>query len=187
MKRAAVLFADGFEEIEGLTIVDVLRRAGAGCDMIGLDALAVTGSHGVTVIADRQLGDIDMEEITAEYDMIVLPGGLPGAENLRDDRRVIRIIKSFAADPEKFIAAICAGPISFGKAGVISGRRVTSYPDPDVKAQLPDAVYVDDETVVSDGNIITSRGPATALKFAYTLVNALGIENTGLEKKMLFR
>ena len=187
MKRAAVLFADGFEEIEGLTVVDVLRRVGVGCDIIGVTGKMATGSHGVTITADKELGDLTEQDFLRDYDLLVLPGGLPGAENLRDEERVIGLVRAFDGAKDKYLAAICAAPIVFGKAGLTAGRRVTSYPDEGLKSQLTGAEYADDEIVVVDGRMVTSRGPATALAFAYTLVNLLGIDSTELEKKMLYR
>ena len=122
MKKVAVLLSQGFEECEALTTVDVLRRAGLTCDMVGVEAIETTGSHGISVLADRTLTE-DMDD----YDMVVLPGGLPGAEHLRDDARVIALLRCFDAQG-KFIAAICAAPMALKAAGVTDGRAFTSYP-----------------------------------------------------------
>ena len=121
MKRIAVLLAEGFEEIEALTVVDVLRRAGMEARMVSLDGWRVTGSHGIAVQADA-LWSADVE---TGYDMIVLPGGLPGAEHLRDDARVRRLVADMLADG-RYVAAICAAPIALEAAGVLAGRRLTS-------------------------------------------------------------
>jgi 4-methyl-5(b-hydroxyethyl)-thiazole monophosphate biosynthesis len=125
MKKVAVLLADGFEEIEALTVVDVLRRANIHCDMVSIASLNVTGSHKIEVVADRII-----TENMNEYDMVVLPGGLPGATNLRDNQDVIALIKQFNNDSSKYIAAICAAPIVLEKAGIIERRSITSYPSP---------------------------------------------------------
>ena len=114
-----------------------------------------------------------------EYDMVVLPGGLPGANTLRDSDAVIGWVRAFAGSQEKYIAAICAAPQVLARAGIVRGRRVTSYPGDKYKTMLADAFYVDDnaemdECVVVDGNMITRRGPGTTLPFAYKLVEILG-------------
>ena len=117
MKKIAVLCKDGFEEIEALTPVDVLRRANVHVDLVGMDDLKVTSSHQITIQMDCVFNDQ-----IKEYDGIVIPGGLPGATNLRDDARVIEIVQQFNLE-HKLIAAICAGPISLGKAGLSEGKR----------------------------------------------------------------
>ena len=182
MKKTAILLADGFEEIEALGTVDILRRAGMVCDMTALADQTVTGAHGVKVSADALLGDRDL----TEYDMVIVPGGLPGATTLRDDPRVIRILQAFAADPAKKAAAICAAPIAFGKAGILQGKKAACYPDKGLIAQLTGAQYVEEGPVVVDGNIITSRGPATMYAFAYRIVDELGCGSGTLKEDMLF-
>ncbi len=177
MKRIAVLLAEGFEEGEALLTVDVLRRAGFECDAVGVTGAQVTGSHGIAVLADRTL-----EGAMDDYDMVVLPGGLPGATNLRDDARVIELVRRFDG-AGKFVAAICAAPMVLQRAGVSKGRRLTSYPG--YEALFADADYRQ-ELVVRDGNLITSRGPATTLAFAYALVDALGGDAAPLRKGMLY-
>lgn len=174
-RKIAVLLADGFEEGEALFVIDILRRAGFECDGIAVEHETVKGSHGLQVIADKRLDSIN----PMEYDMVVLPGGLPGANTLRDSDAVIGWVRAFAGSQEKYIAAICAAPQVLARAGIVSGRRVTSYPGDKYKTMLADAFYVDDnaemdECVVVDGNLITSRGPGTTLPFAYKLVEILG-------------
>ena len=164
MKKVCVLLAEGFEEVEALTVSDIMRRAKVSCDLISIKDKKVTSSHGVTVEADKLLDD-DME-----YDLIVLPGGMPGATNLRDDERVIKILKKQNKEG-KLIGAICAAPIVLGKAGLTDGRKITSYPG--YEDELPNCDY-SEEAVVVDGNIITSRGPATAMAFSYKLLEMLG-------------
>ena len=180
MKKVAVFLADGFEEGESLFVVDILKRAGFQCDSISIDKEMVRGSHDIIVKTDKIISD----EIK-EYDMIVLPGGLPGATNLRDDERVIELVKYFDKAPEKFVAAICAAPMVLEKAGIVKGRRVTSYPGEEYTTLLKDANYVEDIVVVDD-HLITSRGPATALPFAYTLVDVLGGNSSLLKQGMLY-
>lgn len=163
MKNVCILLANGFEEIEALTVVDVLRRANIKCDMVSIDKEEVVGAHNIKVISDMLIDDIE------NVDIVVLPGGMPGATNLRDDKRVINLIKDCLNNNKK-VAAICAAPIVLGKADVIQNKNVTSYPG--FEDELKGANYKEDSVVV-DGNIITSRGPATALEFAYTLLKEL--------------
>ena len=186
-KRIAVLLADGFEEGEALFVIDILRRAGFTCDGVSVRNEIVQGAHGIRALADRLLANTDRNS----YDMVVLPGGLPGADTLRDNETVIAWVKAFAADPDKYVAAICAAPQVLARAGVTSGRRLTSYPGEKYRALFADAEYVDDnakteECVVVDGNIITSRGPGTTLPFAYRLVELLGGDADKLRQAMQY-
>ncbi len=181
MKSAAIILADGFEEIEALATVDILRRAGIRCDTFSLHGPVSTGSHGIPVTADSPLGENKLEE----FDMIIFPGGMPGAANLRDDGRILSLVQEFDNNPEKYVAAICAAPMVLAAAGITKGRRVTSYPADDFRAYFTDAEYVEDELVVVDGHMITSRGPATAFLFAYTLVDILGGDSKVLKQDML--
>jgi len=182
MVKVAVLLAEGFEEIEALTVVDVLRRADIKTDMVSvMDQVEVKGGHDIAVVADKLF-----DENMLDYDMIVLPGGMGGATRLRDDERVITLVQQFAQEDSKYIAAICAAPMVLAKAGVVSGKRVTSYPSEDIIALFSDANYLD-ELVVVDDNVITSRGPATSLLFAYTLVDVLGGDSSSLQNEMLWQ
>ncbi len=177
MKKVCVLLANGFEEIEALTVVDVLRRANIECELVSIEKEYVTGAHNITVKADVLIDDIK------NVDMLILPGGMPGATNLRDDSRVINLIKNLLENNKK-VAAICAAPIVLEKASVIDGECVTSYPG--FENELKGANYKEDLVVVS-GNIITSRGPATALEFAYTILKELGSDKTEtLREEMLY-
>ncbi len=175
MKKVIVFFAEGFEEIEALTVVDVLRRAEVECDMCSLKDEFVEGAHGIVIKTDKNIQDIEINS----YDAVILPGGMPGANNLKENLRVIEIVKEFFANG-KLVAAICAAPIVFEEAGITSGRSITSYPS--FKDMLGNCIYKEDE-VVSDMNILTSRGPATALKFAYEILKKLGLENQSEELK----
>ena len=177
MTKVAVILADGFEEIESLTVVDVLRRANITCHMVGFEA-QVTGSHAIQVQADRVFdGDL------SEYDMIVLPGGMPGSAHLRDNEQLIAELQKCEQVGKK-IAAICAAPIVLNRAGLLKDKEFTCYDG--VQEQIADGHYRK-ETVVVDGQLTTSRGPATALAFAYNLVEQLGGDANCLREAMLYR
>ena len=177
MAKVAVILANGFEEIEALTVVDVLRRANISCDMVGFEE-QVTGSHDIQVTADRVFdGDL------SDYDLLVLPGGMPGSANLRDNQALISEIQAFNQEGKK-ISAICAAPIALHQAGVLKDKRFTCYDG--VQEQITDGIY-QKETVVVDGNLTTSRGPSTALAFAYELVAQLGGDAESLRVGMLYR
>lgn len=176
--KVAVLLAEGFETIEALTTVDILRRSGVECHTFATKNQEVTTSHHITLKADKVFN----EEIK-EYDMVVLPGGMPGSVNLRDDERVINLLKEFNSNNKK-IAAICAGPISLGKAGLSEGKNVTCYPG--FEDQLGNCNY-QEELVVVDGNIITGRGPAAAIPFAFEILKQIAPEKVEeIKKAMLF-
>ena len=177
MAKVAVILADGFEEIEALTVMDVLRRANITCHMVGFEA-QVMGSHAIQVQADRVFdGDL------SEYDMIVLPGGMPGSAHLRDNEKLIAELQKFEQVGKK-IAAICAAPIVLNRAGLLKDKGFTCYDG--VQEQIADGYYRK-ETVVVDGQLTTSRGPATALAFAYNLVEQLGGDADALREAMLYR
>lgn len=163
MKKTAILFADGYEEVEALTVVDLLRRAKIGCDIVALEESdAVTGSHGIRVGADKRLSELDI----GEYDGLILPGGMRGVNNLAADERVLALLRDFAG-AGKLTAAICAGPTVLARAGLLVGRKATCYPG--MEDQLTGALPCAD-TVVADGSILTSRGLGTAIPFALALV-----------------
>ena len=177
MAKVAVILANGFEEIEALTVVDVLRRANVSCDMVGFGG-QVTGSHDIQVKADRVFdGDL------SDYDLVVLPGGMPGSAHLRDNPALISEIQAFNQAGKK-IAAICAAPIVLHQAGVLIDKHFTCYDG--VQENISDGIYRK-ETVVVDGNLTTSRGPSTALAFAYELVEQLGGDAESLRDGMLYR
>lgn len=164
MKKTCVLLAEGFEEVEALTVSDIMRRAGISCDLVSIKDKMVKSSHGVVIESDK------IFEEGMQYDLVVLPGGMPGATNLRDDDRVIKFLKDQNKEG-KLIGAICAAPIVLGKAGLTENRDLTSYPG--FEDELPNCNYIEEEVVV-DKNIVTSRGPATAMAFAYKLLEELG-------------
>ena len=176
--KVAVLLAEGFETIEALTTVDILRRAGVEGHTFATKNQGGTTSHHITLKADKVFN----EEIK-DYDAVVLPGGMPGAVNLRDDERVINLLKEFNSK-NKIIAAICAGPISLGKAGISEGKNVTCYPG--FEEQLGNCNY-QKELVVIDRNIITGRGPAAAIPFAFEILKQIAPEKVDeIKKAMLF-
>lgn len=180
MSKVAVLLAEGFETIEALTVVDVLRRANVCCNMVSMNNLVVTSSHNIEIKAD----EIFSEALINEYDMIVLPGGMPGSANLRDDERVINVIKAFN-EKDKYIASICAAPIALGKAGVLNGKNATCYPG--FENELTGCNFKEDN-IVRDGNILTARGPAITLPFSYEILKMLGYEKEAndIRSGMLF-
>ncbi len=163
MSKVLVILADGFEEIEAVTIIDVLRRAGIEVTAACLGEKVVRGAHDLSLVADCLLDNVFGEE----FDAIILPGGMPGSRNLRDDSRVIRLLQR-QAEGDHYLGAICAAPIALEAAGVLKGKRATSYPG----NELPSALYCDDR-VITDGKLVTSRGPGTALEFALEWVRLL--------------
>jgi len=169
MSRVLVCFAKGVEEIEMVSVVDILRRAQVEVVMASLDGKPVTGRSGITIMADAALADV-MDE---DWDMAVLPGGLPNAHLLRDDSNVRAVIGRLR-EKRKSIAAICAAPTALAAYGVTAGRRLTSYPscEGEIRELSPSSVYVDAD-VVEDDFLITSRGPGTAINFALRLVARL--------------
>lgn len=165
MKRVLVPLAEGFEELEAVTIVDILRRAGIEVVVASLAGSPVTGSHGIRLAADTPLGALAEQE----FDMIALPGGMPGAEHLKKDPRIAEIVRRLHQKGRP-VAAICAAPMVLAAAGVLDGRRATSYPG--FLEEAEGSIVVGDAVVVDRG-VITSRGPGTALDFALTLVEEL--------------
>lgn len=167
MPKVLVPLAEGFEELEAITIVDLLRRAGIEVVTAGLAPGPVKASRGTVVLPDRTLD----EALAQDYDMVVLPGGMPGARHLNEDPRVKSVLRRMA-EAGKFTGAICAAPTVLAEAGLLAGKRVTSYPGFVDKMNLPGVTYTG-EAVVQDGKVITSRGPGTAMDFALTLIEAL--------------
>ena len=167
MAKVLVPLAQGCEELEAVTIIDVLRRAGIQVVSAGLDERPVTASRGTVFIPDTTLD----RALHDEYDMVVLPGGQPGADNLDKDARLKPLLQKMAA-AEKFIAAICAAPKVLANAGLLNGKRATAFPGTLEKLQLQN-VTLASAAVVRDGLVITSRGPGTAMDFALELVELL--------------
>ncbi|MCY6369634.1 DJ-1 family glyoxalase III [Clostridium ganghwense] len=181
MKKVVIFLAEGFEEIEALTVVDVLRRANISCDTCSLSEKQVKGAHNVLVEADKLISELNINE----YDVIVLPGGMPGSTNLKESAQVVKWVKEFNKEG-KIVSAICAAPIVLGKAKIVKDKKITSYPG--FEEELKEGIYCE-ELVVEDGNIITSRGPATAAYFALKLVERLVDKNTAdtLKEGMLLK
>jgi len=173
MPTVLVPLAHGFEDLEAVTIVDILRRAGIAVVTAGLEPGLVLGSRGTRVQPDATLDDA----LAMDYDLVALPGGLPGADHLRDDPRIRALLLKMAASG-KHTAAICAAPMALAAAGLLDGKRATAYPgvldnlDLPLTDKRPDAVVV-------DGKVVTSRGPGTAMDFALTLIEVLA----GREKR----
>ena len=165
MPKVAIILADGFEEVEAIAIIDVLRRAGINTVIAGLHDGNITSAHAVKIIPDTVIDTVKADD----FDMIVLPGGQPGSDNLNADTRVIALIRSFV-QKGKLIGAICAAPIVLGTAGVLVGKRATAYPS--YKDKLGGATY-EEKSVVEDGNVLTSRGAGTALAFGLAIVARL--------------
>jgi len=165
MPRVVVFLADGFEEVEAMAIVDVLRRAEIDTVTAGLHDGPITSARKVKVIPDTVIDTVKADD----FDMVVLPGGQPGADNLNADKRVKELLRNFG-QKGKLTGAICAAPIVLAGAGLLQGKHATSYPS--YKDRLGTVVY-EDKTVVEDGNILTSRGPGTALSFGLAIVARL--------------
>ena len=165
MKTVLVPIAPGFEEIETITVVDILRRAGARVTLAVTEEGPLKGSRGVLVLPDDLLDNI----MELDFDIIVLPGGQPGTDNLRKDARVTQLLKKMDG-LSKNIAAICAAPLVLMDAEILGNRTITSHPS--VQNDLQGINYRDDRVVV-DGHIITSKSPGTAMEFALKLVEIL--------------
>lgn len=180
MKSIYVHLAEGFEEIEAITIIDVLRRSGLEVVTVSIsNDLMVTGAHKIAVKADILFKNADYKQA----EMIVLPGGMPGAKNLSEHEGLNSQIKKFF-DEGKLLGAICAAPLVFGKLGILKGKKVVCFPG--FENYLTGAV-VKEDPVVLDGNIITGRGPGVAMQFAYEIVRLLKDEQNvaKLRKEML--
>ena len=165
MAKVLVPLADGCEELEAVTIIDLLRRAGIEVTTAGLKPGIVKASRGVQLLPDVSL-DVALRD---DYDMVVLPGGMPGAAHLKTDVRILDLLRKMAA-AGKYTAAICAAPMVLAEAGVLNGKHATSYPG--FLDGLP-GVTVSGAAVVQDGRVLTSRGPGTAMDFALALVETL--------------
>lgn len=170
MPRALVFLAPGFEEMEAIIAIDVLRRAEVEVVTAALgDVTTVTGSHDIAIEADTTLSELS--PASEHFDAVILPGGMPGSVNLRDDARVAAwVAQTGAADG--VVAAICAAPLALAHFGVLTGKNFSSHPSIREKLGEVTGNYLD-ERVVVDGRLVTSRGPGTAFEFALTLVEIL--------------
>ena len=166
MKRVLVLVAPGFEEIETITVIDILRRANIEVVSAGIEPGELTGSRKIKIVPDVQLSKVVNDE---NFDMIVLPGGMPGTTNLKKDENVKKLIQRMY-NQGKYTSAICAAPTVLSAIGLTTGKKITSHPS--VKSELQNELYKEDRVVV-DGQIITSRSPGTAMEFDMKLVEIL--------------
>lgn len=174
--KILVALAEGFEEIEAITTIDILRRAEAIVVTAGLEEGPVAGSHGIKVLPDLPLSKIDH----MQFDALVLPGGAPGFVNLGNDERILRMVREMDR-AGKYVAAICAAPSVLIKAGVLQGRRATVHPSGE--SEVAACARFSADRVVVDRNIITSRAPGTAMEFALKLVEVLLGEERMLQVK----
>jgi len=172
MARVLIPLATGCEELEAVTVIDLLRRAQIEVVTAGLASGAVKCARGTLLLPDATL-DAALDETLSlhYYDMIVLPGGQPGATNLEQDPRILTLLKKMAA-AGKFTTAICAAPRVLAVAGLLDGKRATSYPGALDPQQFP-AIRLETQAVVRDGQVLTSRGPGTAMDFALALIEVL--------------
>ena len=169
MAQACIFLATGYEEVEMLTVVDMLRRAKISIDMVSItDQKEVTSSHNVTITADKILSEVNFDEA----EMLILPGGIPGTPNLRACDLLCEKLKEFAANGKK-VAAVCAAPTVLGELGILAGKKATCYPSFADKLATGDYVKL---PVVTDGNVITSRGMGTVIDFGLAIVSYFGSE-----------
>ncbi len=170
--KVAVLIADGSEELEVLTPVDVLRRAGITVHLISVSSEYAVGSHQIVIKADKLVKDVDF----VEYDAIVVPGGMPGAVNISNDKKVIGALKG-AIEDGKLVASICASPaVVLASNGLLGDNKATCYPAPQFISALGKA-YTGNDVEISN-NIITANGPKSAFKFALAICDYLGVSPT---------
>lgn len=177
VKKVAVLMETGFEEGETVTIVDIIRRANIECNTFSFKNKMVKGMHDIYVEADKIFND----EIK-EYDLIVLPGGRPGGENLRSNPLVISIVKYFESN-NKLIAAMCSGTTVLKEADVINDKKLTGYKGYEEK--LSGGIFLND-VVVYDKNLITSQGPATVYPFVFKIIEVLGFDTKELKDRLMY-
>jgi 4-methyl-5(b-hydroxyethyl)-thiazole monophosphate biosynthesis len=167
MPSVLIPLAQGCEEVEAVTLIDLLRRAGIEVTTAGLDAKNVRGSHGIVLVPDTNLD----AALKKNYDMVVLPGGLPGADNLGEDKRLTDLLVKMA-ESGKFVGAICAAPRVLAQQGLLDGKKATAYPG-FLEAKDYPKVHATGAPVECDGKILTSRGPGTAMDFALAIIAAL--------------
>ena len=164
-----LFLAEGFEEIEALCVLDLLRRNKVETKTVGVTGKTVIGSHNIPVICDVTENELDIND---SFDMIILPGGLPGSDNLHASKVVDAFIKK-ANEADKFICAICAAPYVLGVRGILKNKKATCYPADAFIGELGDGYTGSD--VEEDGNVITANGPKSAMKFSLAICNKLGL------------
>ncbi len=181
MSRVCVFFGMGFEEIEGLTVVDILRRQGIETDMVSIMGdKVVTGSHQIPIVTDRLIDEVDFDSV----DMLVLPGGMAGTKNLEKCDKLMAQVDAFVK-AEKAVCAICAAPSILGHRGHLKGKKAIVYPGFEEQLTGAEIVY---EPAVRDGNIITGRGMGCAIEFALKIVEYLADEEAAraMAKKIVY-
>ena len=167
MAHVLVPLAQGCEELEAVTIIDLLRRAEVQVTTASLDDQTITASRGTKLVADTTLDQV----INEKFDMVVLPGGLPGADNLNADQRIHNILKQTIAN-NNYVAAICAAPKVLASAGLLEAKKATAYPGV-LEALENNSFEITGVAVQQDGQVLTSRGPGTAMEFALELISCL--------------
>ena len=173
--RALIAVADGVEDLETVTLIDVLRRAEIEVVVASIETRRmITCARGVRLTADAMLNDV----LAQEFDLIVLPGGMPGADHLKNDARVVDLLRRFAS-AGRYTAAICAAPGVLAHAGLLAGRTATSFPG-FLRPESAPGLTLTDAPVVVDGTVITSRGPGTAIEFSLALIELLVGRETAL-------
>lgn len=178
MSKVMVLLAEGFEEIEALTVVDLLRRAGIEVETLSIkdggsaeENLVVTGARKIPVVADGLFDGSKESTYLGDFSTVVLPGGMPGTINLKEHQGVRKVVTAFY-ESGKYVAAICAAPTVLGDLGILEGKSATCYPGMEEGLNCANAV-TDGTTVVVDGKVITSRGLGTAIDFSLKLIEIL--------------
>ncbi|MGG7058220.1 DJ-1 family glyoxalase III [Clostridium nigeriense] len=177
MARVAVLMAEGYEESETLTIVDLLRRAEIECHTFSFGEEFVKGMHNMYIKADKIFG----EEVK-DYDLMILPGGRPGGANLKENPDVIKMVQYYNEN-NKYLAAMCSGTVVLSDANVIEGKKVTGYTG--YADKLVGGIFLED-VVVFDQNIITSQGPATPYPFAFKIAEVLGKDVSEMKERLMY-
>jgi 4-methyl-5(b-hydroxyethyl)-thiazole monophosphate biosynthesis len=181
MSKVLVLLSPGFEEIEAVTIIDILRRGEIKVVIAGLEKEDVTGSHNISIKSDIYYKNVNIDD----FDFLVLPGGQPGTNNLKANPTIIEWIQKFNKD-KKIIGAICAAPTVLKNANIIKNVKITSYPS---EKDNFDNEFYSEKNIVMDKNIITSRGVGTSIEFALELVNIINGKNVrdDLATKILWK